>query len=1075
MEAGWYERRKITNKVKEKKSRATANNTSPKRQREGPRERTWSRQREGGTTSQPKRNTISPTRKRNSLSQPHQRIPEQLCDITNECGGGEQRGGGSEQRGGDRRGLPPCVSNPGSQPRRGADDTKSSEKGQDRDSKPQGSCKEKELETLKYIYLNARSLISKLCDLEILLSERDPDLVFICETWLNETINNSTLNIEGYNLEQELRNDRKDTVNGIGGGILVYSKTGIVLEPIPVKNDFVQFCQFKIISKESSIDKNHTFTVLYRSPNSKETNNELLLELINDVPDNSTLIGDFNLPGINWKAGTCDKKSSPFFEATVNKGLEQMVDFPTHVKGNTLDLLFTNEPENIISVESLGNLGNSDHCIIEVEILFKAKLSENDTLYPDWKNCDSEGLHNHFENVNWDNCLSGKDVETQWLCFKQIINEGIDNYVPKKKRSRQNNCVWMNKNVKNLINYKKRLFKLVKTNKSEENVKRLNLAEKKCKKAVRNAKRNYEKKLSANGSNVKKFHAYIRSKTKIKFPVGPIKKNGKTITDNKKMANLLNQYFGTVFTKETREPAPDCDISSDIKLETVVITQSKVIEKINNLKVNSSPGPDGISVRLLQKHVNSLSLGLAIIYENSIRTGKVPSDWKLANVTPIHKKGSKGNVEHYRPISLTSIPCKILEAIIKDNIVDHLITNSLLKSTQHGFIKNKSTVTNLLEFFEYVSRSLDEGKSVDAIYLDFSKAFDKVPINKLLIKLKAHGIEGTLLKWIGDWLTDRKQRTVINGQFSDWITVLSGVPQGSVLGPVAFIIFINDIDLCVTRQLVNKFADDTKVCTKILDLKDAEDLQLCLDNLLSWSKKWGMSFNIDKCSVIHFGKNNQKFRYKMSDTELQESSLERDLGVYISPDLKPSQQCQLAANRGKQALYQVQKAFLYRDHKIFVNIYKQYVRCHLEYASPAWNPFNLADIDKLENVQKKAVNLVQGLQGLTYEEKLKKLNLETLKSRRIKADLTLAFKIIRGFSDVNKNTWFHLVEHSNIVTRLSSCQYNLKTQRSRTELRRNFFSNRIIEFWNSLPTDVKMCENVKKFKEKLKTISFNDA
>ena len=1063
MEAGGHERRKNANKITETEARKCCSTPRAKGQRKRSGKRTWTRQGEGRTDSQSERN--SPPRYRTNHH--HTRIHEQLSDTTNERRGGDQRGGGGG------RGLPPCLPNPNPQPGRGSNHTKPSEKGQDRVSKPPGPCKKEELETLKYIYLNARSLISKLCDLELLLSERDPDLVFICETWLNETINNSTLNITGYNLEQELRIDRKDTVNGIGGGILVYSKPGIVIEPVPVNKNFIQFCQFKVLSKESSSDKNHTFTVIYRSPNSKETNNELLLELINDVSDNSTLIGDFNLPGINWTNGTCDRKSSPFFETFANKGLEQMIDFPTHVKGNTLDLLLTNDPENIISVESLGNLGNSDHCIIEVEMLYKAKVSENETLFPDWQNCDTEGLQKHFDNVNWNNCLSGKDVESQWLCFKQIINEGVDKYVPKKKRSRQNNCVWMDKKVKNLINYKKRLFKLVKTNRSEDNVNRLRLAEKKCKNAVRKAKKNYEKKLSANGSNVKKFHAYIRSKTKIKFPVGPIKKNGETITDNKKMANLLNQYFGTVFTKETNEPAPNCHISSNIKLETVVITQSKIIEKIKKLKVNSSPGPDGISVKLLQSHVNSLSLGLAIIYDNSIRTGKVPSDWKLANVTPIHKKGSKGNVENYRPISLTSIPCKILEAIIKDNIVDHLLTNLLLKSTQHGFIRNKSTVTNLLEFFEYVSKTVDEGNSVDAIYLDFSKAFDKVPINKLLIKLKAHGIEGCLLKWIGDWLTDRKQRTVINGQFSDWIAVLSGVPQGSVLGPVAFIIFINDIDFCINRQLVNKFADDTKVCTKILDLKDAEDLQLCLDNLLCWSKKWGMSFNVEKCSVIHFGNNNPKFSYKMSDTSLKETCLERDLGVYISPDLKPSEQCKLAANRGIHALYQVQKSFLYRDHKTFVNIYKQYVRCHLEYASPAWNPSNLADIDKLENVQKKAVNLVQGLEGLTYEEKLKKLNLETLRVRRIKADLTLAFKIIRGFSDVDKNTWFHLVDQNNRVTRLSSCQYNLKTQKSRTELRKNFFSNRIINFWNSLPTEVKMCENVKQFKEKLKTLTID--
>ena len=206
----------------------------------------------------------------------------------------------------------------------------------------------------------------------------------------------------------------------------------------------------------------------------------------------------------------------------------------------------------------------------------------------------------------------------------------------------------------------------------------------------------------------------------------------------------------------------------------------------------------------------------------------------------------------------------------------------------------------------------------------------------------------------------------------------------------------------------------------------------------------------------------------MSNSTLKQSCLEKDLGVYISPDLKPGEQCKSAVNKAVQALYQVQRAFLYRDQKVFVNIYKQYVRCHLEYASPAWNPYYVSDIDKLENVQKRAVNMVHGLEGLSYEEKLNKLNLETLKVRRTKADLTLVFKIIRGFCDVEKNMWFNLVNPSERVTRLSSCQHNIKAQKFRTDMRKNFFSNRVVEVWNSLPTEVKMVESVKSFKNKLK-------
>ena len=236
----------------------------------------------------------------------------------------------------------------------------------------------------------------------------------------------------------------------------------------------------------------------------------------------------------------------------------------------------------------------------------------------------------------------------------------------------------------------------------------------------------------------------------------------------------------------------------------------------------------------------------------------MPSEWKTANVTPIHKKGSKSDPGNYRPVSLTCIPCKLQEACIKDAIMKHLLEAALINDSQHGFMSRRSCTTNLLQFLERVTSEVDMGRAMDVIYLDFSKAFDKVPHRRFIEKFRSLGIGGEVVQWIEEWLRGRKQRTVVNGEASDWSTVLSGVPQGSVLGPLAFIVFINDIDRCGNNliTLLSKFADDTKLGQVIYDQQEALALQSCLDNLEEWAEQWGMNFNVAKCKVMHTGRGN---------------------------------------------------------------------------------------------------------------------------------------------------------------------------------------------------------------------------
>ncbi len=338
-------------------------------------------------------------------------------------------------------------------------------------------------------------------------------------------------------------------------------------------------------------------------------------------------------------------------------------------------------------------------------------------------------------------------------------------------------------------------------------------AEKQTAKTVRNAKRNFERKLAKEKSkNSKPFYSYLKGKTKCKSAVGPLKDREKNlISSNEGMAGILNEFFASVFCKEGDGPIPRAEQAEcQARLGESVITEEKIKEKIRNLQKNSAAGPDKIGPGLMQEVLEEVAPALKIIYKRSLEEGEVPEDWRMANVTLIFKKGAKSDPGNNRPMSLTSVCCKVLESIIRDDLMKHLLENGLLKDSQHGFMARNSCTTNLLEFLERLMRAVDENEAMDVVFLDFAKAFDKVLHKRLMSQLSAHGKEGRVLKWTGTWLGDRRQRVVLNGAFSCWERVLSGVPQGSVLGPILFLIFINNKDpMSHLITVIKKFADDT--------------------------------------------------------------------------------------------------------------------------------------------------------------------------------------------------------------------------------------------------------------------------
>jgi hypothetical protein len=411
-----------------------------------------------------------------------------------------------------------------------------------------------------------------------------------------------------------------------------------------------------------------------------------------------------------------------------------------------------------------------------------------------------------------------------------------------------------------------------------------------------------------------------------------------------------------------------------------------------------------------------------------------------------------------------------MESIIKDELMDHMLRNNLISDSQHGFVPGRSCATNLLTFQEEITRCIDENVPVDVFYLDFAKAFDKVPHGRLIVKLESKGISGNVKNWIENWLADRTQKVLVEGELSEEEAVKSGVPQGTVMGPPLFTVYIDDIDLFARlAKLFIKFADDGKGMKEIRNRQDAVEMQEALDNLYKWATLWGMKFNVDKCKIMHIGRNNPGYDYYINGKKLKVVEEETDVGVTVQQNLKPTKQCQKAANTARAVLRTVQRNFHYRDKHVFVRLYKQYIRPHLEFSTPAWSPWLEMDKQLLENVQIKAVNWVTGLNAVTYEEKCKELGLNTLEVRRWEQDMVQTYKILNGIGKIRADRFFTKIGSRLVArTRMAAGHDNLVLPRARTEVRRNSFSVRIVQSWNGLPDSIKSAGSLLAFKTGIK-------
>ena len=855
-----------------------------------------------------------------------------------------------------------------------------------------------------------------------------------------------------------------------GGGVMVYINSKFTTSAVGgVKIDK----RVESVWLDIKNNSGQTFRVAgyYRAPNQTAEVDKLMIDEINrgfstNLGCRLLILGDFNLPDIDWEVlDGLSAKSEMFIDCCLDNFLTQYVSVPTC--GNSiLDLVLAHEiiPE---AVEIGESLGNSDHNSISFRLNFSSVKPINKEKVPNFNKGNYDLFREKLARVNWEQALNGRDVYDMWDTFKSILDKVQRECIPYREiRGPYNKVkpVWLNRCIRSKIIEKRKAFKKFKRDGSMLSLNSYRVIRNDLNKAIKESKRVIEINLAKNcRKDSKRFFSFYKNNSKDR--VGPLEVEGEIVEKDEKMVEVLNNYFSSVFTNENDFEVILADSAKNGELrmpEEFGLNIEEIRQAILGMSVSKAAGPDQIYSRVLHEGVDYFAKIFYLIFNRSLSFCEIPLDWKEANVVPLFKKGDKKEVSNYRPVSLTSLVGKILEKVIKNRICDFLEKNGLIMDSQHGFRTGRSCLTNLLSFFEYVTRKLDEASDVDIIYLDFSKAFDTVPHRRLLYKLRQIGVSEVIADWVENWLYGRTQRVVLNGHKSSWKSVGSGVPQGSVLGPLLFIIYVNDLELGL-KSKVWKFADDTKIASEVNTDSGAISLQRDIDRLVGWVDKWKMKFNSDKCKVMHIGHSNKEFGYSVEGDWLQEVEEERDLGVIVSKDMKFHKQCLEARNKASRMLGMINRNVSYKSKDVIMKLYDAYVRPHLEYCIQAWAPYHVQDIEMLEKVQRRATKLIPGLRDLDYGDRLKELNAFSVRRRVLRGDMIHLFLMLNCQGAGEFKNWFEIVSGS----RTRGHKQKIRKHNFRLDVRKYFFSQRVINFWNRLPEEVINSSTLNIFKGRL--------
>ena len=955
-------------------------------------------------------------------------------------------------------------------------------------------------------YFNARSLKNKLNDLHFLLYNHDaPDVVCICETWLNNTVTDAML--DPHSLFNIYRCDRR---NKTGGGVIAFVNRCVISVGVELAHEFdsIECVCFDILGEPN------TRVVTFYRPGKHVEGDDLLVKSICKCIENNcgntfstVILADLNCKLIDWSNMTVNSAGteSVFINTITDLGLEQFIDVPTR-GDNILDVLLCNDYLLIADLKVTEPFSTSDHCCVKFLLnsyesdkansrkadIVIASTPPVDSVYNNntressfnqiafnWHKADWLSLAAYLLEFDWSVCfLRGLTSDEYWNNFYQVVCFAVSCFVSRRKpvntgKNKKGKKKCYPKSVHRLLSKKAHRWRIYKNDKSELNKKYYNRLANLCKTKIDYFVQDKEHTILASG-DLGAFYRYVNSKLSCKSGIGPLRnRDGNFVFDDNSKADLLNEYFSQVCICDNNTLPDYKGVRCDDTLDSVTFTSSDVLKCLRKQKEKLSSGPDNLPPIFYKKLANSLCEPLAIMFNLFMCNGCVPSVWKQAYVTPIFKKGLSSSSENYRPISLTCIASKVFETTIRKDMLTFFEVNNVINKDQHGFLSKHSTCTNLIETINDWSLNVINGHSTRVAYIDFAKAFDTVCHSKLIFKLQQLGISGRLLGSIESFLSGRSQKVVINGSQSKSVMLTSGVPQGSVLGPLLFIVYINDLSDIFPNNIISKyFADDAKIYTEVKSLDDIDNLQFSLDDLADWANKWQLNISIKKCFVVDVLQRQSSDRFynnTLVDTELDCVTSCKDLGVTVDDKLKFHEHVSSIVSEAKRKSFLIYRCFNCKTIKSLLLGYKSYVLPSLNYCSPAWSPCTVHDIILLESVQRNFTRKLPGLKYLSYSDRLKYLNLPSLELRRLCNDLVFCYKILHNQVQGPPD------RYGLTLSDRTSRGHNLKLakQNASLDVRKNFFAARIFNIWNGLPTIVVNASSVHSFKSLLHKVDLS--